>query len=563
MTKRLILTLLLSCSPLWATTYYVDNCVTPGNDRNSGTSTSTPWLTINKVNTSKFNPGDSILFRSGCTWREQLTVPSSGAAGKPITFGAYGKGAQPIISGANLIKSWTLCAGSIYYASYSTAPNQVFEDGARLKQETTSAASLEAGQWFLDTVHKWIWVYLTGGGSPSGHTTEASQRACAINVGTNSYVTVSNIDTEEAQTNNLSVAGGSGAIVTGVTSQRAYYRGIVFYQVAGGTISSSTVAYNGSEGINFVETPGMLVEGCVVHDNGQLAMVNFSAGIHGGVDSAGQSTNVVVQSNKVYSNGVGQSINIGWGIMLDTIGTGAIVQYNLTYGNNQDGINIDGFNSATVIYNVSYKNGGIYGHGILVQADGNSSLTGHHVYSNTVWGNYTGGIVFAGPSPEQTNGCTNNVAQNNIAVNTTAGPNFGANDGCENHGTDGIGNVYTNNDFGPASSNFIQWGANTSYSTYSAWETAAGNCGTVGCSHSVQADPQFVNVAASQFWLASSSPAIGAGTNLGSPNNIGLMPGSAWPTGVTTGPTNTPPDIGAFVYVPALAPPSNLQDVAH
>ena len=103
MTKRLILMLLLSCSPLWATTYYVDNCVSVGNDRNNGTSPSTPWLTINKVNTSKFNPGDSILFQSTCTWREQLTVPSSGAAGSPITFGAYGTGAAPIISGADVL----------------------------------------------------------------------------------------------------------------------------------------------------------------------------------------------------------------------------------------------------------------------------------------------------------------------------------------------------------------------------------------------------------------------------------------------------------------------------
>ncbi len=105
MTKRLILMLLLSCSPLWATTYYVDNCLAVGNDRNNGTSPSTPWLTINKVNTSTFNPGDSILFENTCTWREQLTVPSSGSAGSPITFGAYGTGAAPIISGAS---RWSL-----------------------------------------------------------------------------------------------------------------------------------------------------------------------------------------------------------------------------------------------------------------------------------------------------------------------------------------------------------------------------------------------------------------------------------------------------------------------
>src|ERR1039458_2872937 len=87
------------------TTYYVDNCVTVGSDSNNGTSPSTPWLTINKVNTSSFNPGDSVLFQKTCTWREQLTVPSSGSAGNPITFGAYGSGAAPVFLGVNLLLS--------------------------------------------------------------------------------------------------------------------------------------------------------------------------------------------------------------------------------------------------------------------------------------------------------------------------------------------------------------------------------------------------------------------------------------------------------------------------
>ncbi|MGD1156448.1 MAG: hypothetical protein ABSA41_11525 [Terriglobia bacterium] len=46
-------------------TYYVDNCVVTGNDTNSGASSSTPWLTIAKVNSSTFSAGDSILFEKG------------------------------------------------------------------------------------------------------------------------------------------------------------------------------------------------------------------------------------------------------------------------------------------------------------------------------------------------------------------------------------------------------------------------------------------------------------------------------------------------------------------
>ena len=566
MTKRLIFTLLLSCSPLWATTYYVDNCVTVGNDLNNGMSPSAPWLTINKVNTSKFNPGDSILFESTCTWREQLVVPSSGAAGNPITIGAYGTGAAPVISGANLFTSWTPSAGSLYYASYSTAPNQVFEDGARLTQNTVSAASLTAGQWYLDTVNSRIWVYLTAGDNPSGHTMEASQRSSAIAV-YEPYVTISGLQAQMANTSGINIEAGN-VVITGVLDQSNYGWGIQIGDGSNVTVSFSTVVYNGGNGIFFYDSPSLLIEQNAVHDDSQLTNDAYSAGI-GGSDAARGSTNFVIQMNTVYSNGVGQNgTQVGAGIKVDTVGAGGAIRYNRVYSNNFAGIILDAVNGETVYGNVVYSNGvgdfsaGWGCDGILALADADTTLT-NTIVGNTVYGNYYGAIVIYGPSPEQAGGCANNIIENNIATSTVSGPNLIADNGCENPGTNGSGNVYTYNDFGSAASNFIEWGSGTYYSTYATWEGAAGNCGTAGCSYSVQAAPTFASASAGQFWLAGGSPGIGAGLNLGSPYNVGLMPGSTWPTGVTTGPTNTPPDIGAFVYVPAVAPPTNLQAVAH
>ena len=452
----------------------------------------------------------------------------------------------PSATGVTIASSTT--STTVYYASYSTTPNQIFEDGSRLTQNTVSYVSLSPGQWYLDTANSRIWVYTTAGDNPSGHTMEASQRSDAINVGTNSYVTISGIDAERGNTDNISIAGGAGDVVSGSTSQWAFGRGILFYLSTGGLATGNTVAYSGSDGINVVQSPNPTVQFNVVHNNAELTNVLYTAGIHIGVDTTGQTTNALVQGNQVYSNGVGQATNIGWGIFLDTIGTGAVVKDNITYLNNTDGINIDAFNGATVDGNVSYSNGqsGSWGQGIWVQADANTSLTGQQVYNNTVWGNYNGGITFAGPNPEQSSGCTNNIAKNNIAVNTTAGPNFLANNGCENPGTDGSGNVYTYNDFGPAASNFITWGA-SNYSTYATWETATGNCGITGCSHSVQANPTFANAAGGQFWQTVGSSGIASGTPLGAPYNIGIQPGSSWPTNVFLVP-NTNNDLGAFVY---------------
>ena len=105
------------------TIYYVDNIITDTHTAsatpdctNYNTTTYTcsggsasAFATIADINAfSTLQPGDSVLFRKGQTWREQLTVPSSGSSGNPITFGAYGSGDKPIISGSSLASSgWT------------------------------------------------------------------------------------------------------------------------------------------------------------------------------------------------------------------------------------------------------------------------------------------------------------------------------------------------------------------------------------------------------------------------------------------------------------------------
>lgn len=77
------------------TIYYVDT--TNGNDSLSGTSEANAWQTVDKVTSSSFNPGDTILFKRGEVWRGDLTISSNGTANNPITFGAYGEGEQPRI----------------------------------------------------------------------------------------------------------------------------------------------------------------------------------------------------------------------------------------------------------------------------------------------------------------------------------------------------------------------------------------------------------------------------------------------------------------------------------
>jgi len=80
------------------TTYYVDSVA--GNDANNGTSTSTPWQTLTKVNGVTFQPGDQLLFKSGSLWTGTLAPQGSESAAAPIVISNYGTGNLPLIAGA-------------------------------------------------------------------------------------------------------------------------------------------------------------------------------------------------------------------------------------------------------------------------------------------------------------------------------------------------------------------------------------------------------------------------------------------------------------------------------
>jgi hypothetical protein len=88
-----------------ATTYFFS---TSGNDSNAGTSPSSPWKTISKFNSvfASKSPGDNFLFNRGDTFYGKLVINRSGSSGLPITIGAYGTGANPVITGFTTISAW-------------------------------------------------------------------------------------------------------------------------------------------------------------------------------------------------------------------------------------------------------------------------------------------------------------------------------------------------------------------------------------------------------------------------------------------------------------------------
>ncbi|MGI9071492.1 MAG: chitobiase/beta-hexosaminidase C-terminal domain-containing protein [Bryobacteraceae bacterium] len=105
-TRRLVIALSLFITQAFGATYYVSS--SSGSDSNTGTSITTPWKTISKVDTKVLVPGDFVLFKAGDTWigsnfSKTLSTPSAGISGKQITYGSYGSGAAPILDGNNSV----------------------------------------------------------------------------------------------------------------------------------------------------------------------------------------------------------------------------------------------------------------------------------------------------------------------------------------------------------------------------------------------------------------------------------------------------------------------------
>lgn len=86
----------------------------------------TPWKSIEKLNAifPSLQPGDKVLLRRGETFFGTVVMTSSGASGRPITIGAYGSGADPIITSFVTLSDWKSIGNGIYEAGHPMLKNK-------------------------------------------------------------------------------------------------------------------------------------------------------------------------------------------------------------------------------------------------------------------------------------------------------------------------------------------------------------------------------------------------------------------------------------------------------
>jgi parallel beta-helix repeat protein len=108
------------------TKYYIS---ASGNDAANGTSESTAWKSIGRVNQHTFKAGDEILFECGERFIGELLIRNSGTAENPINIGSYSNGAKPVISGAINAANWISLNNGMFVGDISQKVYQLFADG--------------------------------------------------------------------------------------------------------------------------------------------------------------------------------------------------------------------------------------------------------------------------------------------------------------------------------------------------------------------------------------------------------------------------------------------------
>jgi PKD repeat protein len=463
------------------TTYYVD--AINGSDANNGLAPEKAWKTINKVNNSIYMPGDSILFKRGETWREQLTVPTSGSAGNPITFGAYGTGTKPIFNGAEIITTWTdsgVVTENTWKAILTTQPYAVWFDNTLGQKQESLAACRSARDWYWASNVIYVYPTTDADTAYSSPGIEASARSTLYMTDKN-YVTIENIEFTK----------GGNALVDDVSVKFRQSKNIV--------IQDCDITKSVNIGLDIYKVDGTtgdtLVQRCSFSDTG---LAKGSAGANSAIQTynTGDDPTFTVQYC-TFRNIDNFGAHHGHGIY--HLSGKLIWRYNFHYGDNGGFLNtgaavrLASTGGAQIYYNIFSDIGGKRYWGIC--GGEGTNLIYNNIFYNNHYAIYSGG-----------RGTESFVVKNNIFCCSTTGVHI---QHIEFTGKvksySGTNNLFYNID----GFDIFSW-AGVEKATLALWKIASHQD-----ENALNVDPKFISTSILDFHLLPASPCIYAGADVG------------------------------------------------
>jgi len=260
--------------------YFLD--AAGGNDESEGSTPLTAWKSIDKVNGTTFNPGDSILLKSGEVWNGRWLLKGSGAKDKPIVLTSYGEGEKPVIHGTGLL--YTIF---IYNREYWEINN------LEITNFNPAEETLDMEAW--EANNKSYWAEST---TPRSQYNGARTRKCAILVEAKDYGAINHLHFR-----NLEIHGVNGDI----TSKD---NGGIFLEIKSGSVETWF--------------DDLLFEGCHIYDVDRTGISNKSYWDDRSLD---QNSNWIPSKNVRYLNNIFE--RTGGNALIVRVTDGALMQGNL------------------------------------------------------------------------------------------------------------------------------------------------------------------------------------------------------------------------------------------
>jgi regulation of enolase protein 1 (concanavalin A-like superfamily) len=444
-------------------TYYVSP---GGSDSNSGTSPSSPWQSIHKVNSVDLNAGDSVLFQGGQTFYGSLSIGSrdSGTSTTPVTFGSYN--GQATINSTGGDGAVVSSASGIWFENlkFVGSPNSSF-------QQTGITFTGYSGSTYYtnDRIDNC---------DISGYYFAGVLALAAYSSGGLSGLSITNNSIHDN-------------VDAGIETYSSYPTGIVNMYVGYNQVYNNYGDGHTQATGNGIELGG--VSNALVEHNS--AYLNGSIGGMGGVGIWAYNANdVTFQYNASYDNKTTKN-NDGDGFDFDADVSNSVMQYNYSYGNDGTGFQFDqwkndsDFTNDIIRYNVAVNNGRKNNYGnielwgkvlnayvynnVIYTTPGNSGTNaGIQVRNNTLPGLHVSNVHFV----------------NNI-IDTTGGARLINVTSSELNGASNLtftGNIYWTNG---ASVNIVYGSDHNSLASFE----ATGQEQLNGRAYGIFADPLFVN----------------------------------------------------------------------
>jgi parallel beta-helix repeat protein len=444
-----------------AATYYVDRSSSSCSNSGSGSSSS-PYCTISAAMTARAASGVTILVKPG-VYAEQVTVSASGTASSPFVIQATGPGV--IVDGSDdfgATSLWITKAGDVWLAaSVTTAPIQVFADGARLLFAVgTPPDKLPA--------HSWVWIsgeglYVNaGGGNPGTHQTRVGQRSYGFRLDRRSWVTVTGFQVRNCESRDIYLTG----------------------PLTGTLITDNLCTFSGKNGIAALSCSSVVIRKNVCSDH-------LDHGIY--LQYTVKST---IEDNESMRN-ARPGVRAANGINLNR-SSGNLIQRNRLHHNQDTGLDFaTGANDNLSRQNLLYLNGD---HGTdHVDCSGNTHI------GDIAYRNYKDGFSFEGSAPNhKVFNCIG--VENGIAVHPADGTlEFDLwIDKSSIPGFQSDYNIWWNSSSAVPPIKYVA----TRYAKLGDYQVASGQD-----AHSFQLDPMFADTSHADFHLRDGSPAVDAGTS--------------------------------------------------